>query len=75
MNKTREIFTAMNRYRELMELFPLSVQKLIVSKHGDKHRVVNECTVEEIHAYCDKMQEALDAEEKRLYDLYEKFLA
>lgn len=75
MNKTREIFTAMNRYRELMTLFPLSVQKLIVSKHGDKHRVVNECTAEEIHAYCDKMQEALDAEEKRLYELYEKFLA
>jgi hypothetical protein len=64
----------MNRYRELMDLFPLSVQKLLVSMHGDKHRVVNECTAEEIHAYCDKMQEALDAEEKRLYDLYEKVL-
>lgn len=75
MDETKEIFRAMSRYRELMALFPLSVQKLIVSKHGDKHRVVNECTAEEIHAYCDKMQEALDAEEKRLYDVYEKFLA
>jgi len=75
MDETKEIFRAMSRYRDLMALFPLSVQKLIVSKHGDKHRIVNECTVEEIHAYCDKMQEALDAEEKRLYDVYEKFLA
>ena len=75
MNKSREIFIAMSRYRELMDKFPLSVQKLLVSMHGDKHRLVNECTAEEIHAYCDKMQEALDAEERRLYELYEKYLA
>jgi hypothetical protein len=74
MERDKEVFRAMNRYRELMDLFPLSVQKLLVSMHGDKHRVVNECTAEEIHAYCDKMQEALDAEERRLYNLYKDFL-
>jgi hypothetical protein len=74
MDKTREMFMAMSRYRDLMELFPLSVQKLLVSMHGDKHELVNKNTAEEIHDHCDKMQEALDAEEKRLYDLYKDFL-
>jgi hypothetical protein len=74
MEKSKPPFMAMARYRDLMDKFPLSVQKLLVSMHGDKHRVINECNAEEIHAYCDKMQEALDVEEKRLYDLYEKVL-
>lgn len=74
MERSKELFMAMARYRDLMDKFPLSVQKLLVTVHGDKHRLVNECTAEEIHAYCDKMQEALDAEERRLYDLYKDFL-
>jgi hypothetical protein len=74
MNKTREMFIAMSRYRDLMELFPLSVQKLLISIHGDKHELVNKNTAEEIHVYCDKMQEALDTEERRLYDLYKDIL-
>ena len=74
MEKSKPPFMAMARYRDLMDKFPLSVQKLLVTMHGDKHRIINESTAEEIHAYCDKMQEALDKEEKRLYDLYEKVL-
>ena len=65
-----KIFHAMNRYRNLYEKFPLSVQKLLVEKYGDRYKFMSTYTEDQIYEICDRMEKALKLEEQRLYDLY-----
>ena len=69
-----KIFHAMNRYRNLYEKFPLSVQKLLVEKYGDRYKMVDTYTEDQIYEICDRMEKALAQEEKRLYELYKDVL-
>lgn len=72
--KKEKIFHAMIRYRDLYEKFPLSVQKLLVEKYGDRYKFVSAYTEDEIYEICDRMEKALKIEEQRLYDLYKDVL-
>jgi len=61
------------RYRDLMDKFPPSVQDLIVEKYGDRH-IMKKKSLEELTAICDKLKAALAVEEERLFNVYKNLV-
>ena len=64
-----QIINTNQRYRDLMDKFPASVQNIIVKKYGDRYEMKKK-SLEELQAICDKLKAALSVEEERLYNVY-----
>jgi hypothetical protein len=64
-----QLINTNQRYRDLMDKFPPSVQNIIVEKYGDRHTMKKK-SLEELQAICDKLKAALEVEEERLYNVY-----
>lgn len=64
-----QLINANQRYRDLLDKFPPSVQAIIVEKYGDRHTMKKK-PLEELTTICDTLKAALAVEEERLFNVY-----